>query len=246
MTENEKILAEKLRKIANRLMCEKLKNQRNLKSLARDDAMSKIKIIGMDFSGLRMINEFIRYSNLDFDSIAINTSKSDLDFSNAKIKIRVGKNELFGLDGGSPQRSERMVRECHDENFSTLNGAEIIICVSDFVSDDGEGMPPVIADIAKEIGAVAIFFAIIPPAEGVVPFRRKNIEEYLKKLTEKTEYVIQIDFWYFTKFISSKIRVVTFLEMCERLTIIDIDYFLKNYLKWTEKICELQRGTSKD
>ena len=81
-----------------------------------------------------------------------------------------------------------------------------------------------------------IFYAIIPNCKFVRPFRQKYIQEFLKKLTEKADYVIQIDFWYFEKFISKKCRLDIFMEMCDRLTAIDADYFLKNYLKWTKKI----------
>ena len=208
--------------------------------------MSRIRVIGIDFSGNRMLNEFIKFSNLDYDSITISTFKFELDFSKAKIKVHTGKNEKFGLDGGSPQLSENLARKCHDEIFSTLNGAEIVICISDFFDDDGEGIPSVIAEIAKEVGAISIFFAIIPNYNLVVPGRKKRIEKFLKKLIEKADYVIQIDFWYFTKFVSKGLRFDIFMEMCERLLAIEVDYFLKNYLKWSEKICELQLGMSKD
>jgi len=208
--------------------------------------LAKIKIIGIDFSGVRTLNEFIKFSNFDFDSITISMFKFELELSNAKIKIHTGKNKKFGLDGGSPQLSENLARECHNEIFSALDGAEIIICISDFFGDDGEGISSVVADVAKEIGALSIFFAIIPNSKLIIPGRKKRVEEFLKKLIEKADYVIQIDFWYFAKFISKKLRFDIFMEMCERLTAIDVDYFLKNYLKWNEKICELQLGMSKD
>ena len=138
--------------------------------------MSRIKIIGIDFSGNRMLNEFIKFSNLDYDSITISKFKFELDFSKAKIKIHTGKNENFGLDGGSPQLSENLARKCHDEISYALNGAKIVICISDFFDDDGEEIPSVIADVAKEVGAIPIFFAIIPNYTLVVPGRKKRIE----------------------------------------------------------------------
>ena len=92
---------------------------------------------------------------------------------------------------------------------------------------------------------MADFFVIITML-AIVPLRKKCFEESLKKFIEKSDYVIQIDFWYFEKFISKKCRLDIFMEMCDRLTAIDADYFLKNYLKWSKKICELQLGMSKD
>ena len=177
--------------------------------------MSKIKIVGIDFAGVKIVNEFIKISNLDYDSIIIATHELNFDFSNAKIKIHTGKNEKFGLDGGSPQLSENLARKCHDEIFSALNGAEIVICISDFFDDDGEGIPSVIAEI--------------PNFKFVRPFRQKYIQEFLQKLTEKSDYVIQIDFLYFEKFVDKKLSYDIFIKMCERLTAIDIDYFLKNF-----------------
>ncbi len=208
--------------------------------------MSKIKIIGIDFSGNRTVNEFIKFSNFDFDSITISKFKHELNLSNTKIKIHTGENKKFGLDGGSPELSENLAKEFHDKIFSALNGAEIIICISDFFGDDGEGISSAVADISKEVRALSIFYAIIPNKKLIVPCRQKHVEKFLQKLTEKADYVIQIDFWYFTKFLNNGIRLDIFTEMCERLTAIDVDYFLKNYLKWSEKICELQLGMSKD
>ena len=75
-----------------------------------------------------------------------------------------------------------------------------------------------------------IFFVIITML-SIVPLRKKCFEESLKKFIEKSDYVIQIDFWYFEKFISEKCRLDIFMEMCERLTAIDVDYFLKNFAK---------------
>lgn len=191
--------------------------------------MSKIKIVGLDFYGIRVLNEFIKLSNLDYDSVIIDTYDSCFDISNAKIKINIGKDEQFVLDGGSPQRSENLAIKCHDEIFSAINGAEIVVCISGFSGDDGEGISSVVADIAREVGAVSIFFAIIPNQKHIVKFRQKRIEEFLRKLIEKADYVIQIDFWYFTKFVSKKCRWDIFMEMCERLLAIDVDYFLKNF-----------------
>ena len=191
--------------------------------------MSKIKIVGIDFAGVKTVNEFMKISNLDYNSIIIATHELYFDFSNAKIKIHTGKNEKFGLDGGSPQLSENLARKCHDEIFSALNGAEIVICISDFFNDDGEGIPSVIAEVAKEVGAVSIFYAIIPNFKFVRLFRQKYIQEFLKKLTEKADYVIQIDFLYFEKFFDKKLSYDIFIKMCERLTAIDISYFLKNF-----------------
>ena len=191
--------------------------------------MSKIKIVGIDFAGVKTVNEFMKISNLDYNSIIIATHELYFDFSNAKIKIHTGKNEKFGLDGGSPQLSENLARKCHDEIFSALNGAEIVICISDFFNDDGEGIPSVIAEVAKEVGAVSIFYAIIPNFKFVRLFRQKYIQEFLQKLTEKADYVIQIDFLYFEKFFDKKLSYDIFIKMCERLTAIDISYFLKNF-----------------
>ncbi len=192
--------------------------------------MSKIKIISIDFSGVLTANEFIKFSNLDFDSITISMFKFQLDSSNSKIKIYTGENSKLGLDGGSPQYSEYLARQYHDEIFSSLNVADIVICISDFSEDEGEGIVPVVAEIAKEVGAVSFFFAIIPNQKHIVKFRQKRIEEFLRKLIEKADYVIQIYFWYtFLKFVNKKIRFDIFMEMCERLLAIDLDYFLKNF-----------------
>ena len=121
--------------------------------------MSKIKIVGIDFSG---------------------------------IKIHTGKNEKFGLDGGSPQRSENFAIKHYEELSNLLCDSEFVIAVAFLSSDDGSGVSPVIANIAKNIGARSIAIACMPfNFEG--ERRNKKAVDSMIKLNSATDYVFKID-----------------------------------------------------
>ena len=82
--------------------------------------MSNIKVVGISYEGISILEEFININSFNVETIAIATHNLDYDHSSAKIKIDIGREEKFGLDGGSPQRSEKLARRWHDEILAAL------------------------------------------------------------------------------------------------------------------------------
>ncbi len=164
--------------------------------------MSKIKIVAIGYRGMLILEELLKIISIDADSILIETLDLNFEHSSAKIKIDVGKSERLGLDGGSAQRSARLAEKCSHEIFSALDGAEFVLSIIDLGCDDGEGIPPVIADIAKKIGAQTIFAAYMP--FNMMPFRERNAHECLAKLETGADAVMQIDALYLAKRVPSK------------------------------------------
>ena len=83
-----------------------------------------------------------------------------IGFLNAVLN-REGKNPIKDIEF----RNVEFVPQREDEKLS---------------EDEGEGIVPVVAEIAKEVGAVSFFFAIIPNQKHIVKFRQKRIEEFLR------------------------------------------------------------------
>lgn len=189
--------------------------------------MSKIKVVGTSFIGIRILEEFINMDSFNTETIAIAKHHLNYDHSSAKIKINIGRGEKFGLDGGSPQRSEKLALRWHDEILESLDGSEIVLGITDLGDDDGEGIPPVIAEIAKEIGALSIFVTFIP--FGMVLHRKRKAQDFLKKIIDKSDHVMQIEMEYFFKTIPPKTPLMTAFNMIEHSIAEDLSNILKCY-----------------
>ena len=193
------------------------------------DFLSKIRMVGTSFLGIKILEKFINMDSFNTETIAIATHHLDYSHSSAKIKIDIGRGERFGLDGGSPQRSEKLAMRCHDEILEALDGSEIVLGITDLGDDDGEGIPPVIAEISKEIGALSIFLTFIP--FGMVPHRQRKAQDFLEKIIDKSDNVIKIEMEYFFKIIPPKTPLMTAFNMIEHFIAEDLIYILKCYNK---------------
>ena len=158
--------------------------------------MSKIKIVGIGYDGAEYLEEFMKTTSFSVDTMAIVTNSFDLEKLHAKIKLNIAEGEEYGLDGGSPQRSEKLAFKHYDEIFKALSGAELVVTLSAIGDDDGGGVTPLVTNIAKDIGATSITVACIPYTfEG--PRRRKNSLDSLIKLNSAADYVFAIESDYF-------------------------------------------------
>ncbi|MBR0060948.1 MAG: hypothetical protein IJP68_05655, partial [Selenomonadaceae bacterium] len=166
----------------------------------------------------------------DVDSVVISTFQTEFKLSSAKIKIETGKGERFGLDGGSPERSGRLAEKWREEILAALDGAELVLGIADLEDDDGEGIPPVIADIAKEIGALTIFVTIMPVKNWMVPFRRKYAQEFLNKLEARADFVVQIDELHFANSLPPKTLMSEFFDIVKHSAAQDVKNILDCYV----------------
>src|SRR3989338_1231111 len=128
----------------------------NRKSLG--DYSAKIKVIGVGGGGgnavSRMQKDF-QIKSVDF--IAINTDAQDLDFCVARHKIYIGKNLTRGLGAGmNPELGKQAAEENRSEIAESLRGADIVFVTAGFGGGTGSGASPVIAEVAKQQGALTI------------------------------------------------------------------------------------------
>lgn len=122
--------------------------------------------------------------------IAFSTNKFALQLSKAAKKISLGTMR-YGLDGGSPSRSEQAAIESRDEILSALRGANVVIIVAGLGGDDGTGAAPVVASCAREIGALTVAVVTLPYRfEG--PKRTAKADAGLKNLSAHVDTVIKI------------------------------------------------------
>ncbi|MDX1809082.1 MAG: cell division protein FtsZ [Sulfurospirillaceae bacterium] len=118
---------------------------------------AKIKVIGVGGGGGNMINHMIREGISGIDLIAANTDAQALDHSLAGTKIQLGEKKTKGLGAGMvPTVGKESALESYEEIKCALENADIVFIASGFGGGTGTGAAPVIAQAAKEIGALTV------------------------------------------------------------------------------------------
>jgi len=121
------------------------------------EAFARIKVVGVGGSGKNAINHMINNKVKGVEFIAINTDAQDLHHSLAKKKIHIGKNLTRGLGTGmNPELGKRAVEETREEVQEALKGADMVFIAGGKGGGTCTGAAPVIARIAKELGALTV------------------------------------------------------------------------------------------
>lgn len=124
---------------------------------------AKIKVIGCGGGGNNTINRMTEVGIVGAETMAINTDAQDLLYTNASIKILIGKQLTQGLGAGSiPQIGEEAARESEFEIKHRLTGADMVFITCGLGGGTGTGSAPVVADIAKKSGALTVAIVTLP------------------------------------------------------------------------------------
>lgn len=154
--------------------------------------LANIKVVGVGGGGGNVISRMSQDSIRGIDFIAINTDHQDLDHCLARKKIYIGKNLTRGLGTGmSPELGRQAAEENRSEIAEALSGADLIFIASCFGGGTGTGAAPVVAEVAKQTGALTLSFVTKPFAfEGSQ--REKIAHEGLSKMKDKVDAVIVV------------------------------------------------------
>lgn len=156
------------------------------------ETFAKIKVIGVGGSGGAAINRMMESKIKGIDFIAVNTDAQALHHSNASQKIHIGKTTTRGLGAGmNPELGFKAAEETQDELYEKLKGADMVFITCGLGGGTGSGAAPVIADIAKDVGALTV--AIVTKPFSFEGEQRARIsEESLSKLIDKVDTIITI------------------------------------------------------
>ena len=122
-----------------------------------------IKVIGTGGSGNNTINRIADVGIKGCESLAINTDAQDLLYTTADKKILVGRDITKGLGAGSdPKLGEEAARESEHEIKSSIQQSDMVFITCGMGGGTGTGTAPVIADIAKKVGALTVGIVTIP------------------------------------------------------------------------------------
>lgn len=124
---------------------------------------AKIKVVGAGGAGNNTINRISEVGIVGTETIAVNTDAQDLLYTNAHTKILIGKELTHGLGAGSiPKVGEEAARESEHDIKAALSGADMVFITCGLGGGTGTGSAPVIADLAKKMGALTVGVVTIP------------------------------------------------------------------------------------
>lgn len=121
------------------------------------DALAVIKVIGVGGGGNNAVNRMIEHGVQGVEFIAVNTDAQALQLSSAEIKLQIGEKLTRGLGAGAnPEVGKKAAEESKEQIEEALRGADMVFVTAGMGGGTGTGAAPVIAQIAKDIGALTV------------------------------------------------------------------------------------------
>lgn len=156
------------------------------------ETFARIKVVGVGGSGGNAIERMIDAKIKGVEFVAINTDSQALHHNKAVEKVHIGKNLTKGLGAGmNPDIGRQAAEETRDEIQDVLKGADMVFVTCGLGGGTGSGAAPVVAEIAKELGALTVAVVTRPfTFEGAQ--RRSIAEEALENLRERVDTLITI------------------------------------------------------
>lgn len=121
------------------------------------DGQANIKVVGVGGGGGNAVNRMISSGLAGVDFWAVNTDSQVLHMSSANNRIQIGEKLTNGLGaGGDPSKGEKAAEESRDDIMVALDGADMVFITAGMGGGTGTGAAPVVANIAKELGALTV------------------------------------------------------------------------------------------
>ena len=151
-----------------------------------------IKVVGVGGGGSNAVNRMIDVGLGGVEFCAVNTDAQALLLSDADVKLDIGRQLTRGLGAGSdPEIGTRAAEEHRDEIAEALQGADMVFITAGEGGGTGTGAAPVVAEVAKEVGALTIGVVTRPFAfEG--KRRQVQAEQGIERLKERVDTLIVI------------------------------------------------------
>jgi cell division protein FtsZ len=125
--------------------------------------LAVIKVVGVGGAGLNAVNRMIDAGISQVEFIAVNTDIQALRTSDAPVKIHIGRELTQGLGSGAdPDVGRRAADEAYDELKQELRGADMVFVAAGEGGGTGSGAAPIVARIARELGALTVGIVTTP------------------------------------------------------------------------------------
>jgi cell division protein FtsZ len=122
-----------------------------------------IRVVGVGGAGLNAVNRMIDADISQVEFVAVNTDIQQLQTSDAPVKIHIGRELTEGLGSGAdPDLGRRAAEEAYDQIKRALRGSDMVFVTAGEGGGTGSGAAPVVARIAKELGALTVGIVTMP------------------------------------------------------------------------------------
>jgi cell division protein FtsZ len=154
--------------------------------------MAVIRVVGVGGAGLNALNRMIDSGISGVEFVAVNTDLQQLALSDAEVKIHIGRELTGGLGSGAePDIGRRAAEEAYDQIKRALRGSDMVFVTAGEGGGTGSGAAPVVARIARELGALTVGIVTMPfRFEGTK--RRSQADAGVQWLREDCDTVIVI------------------------------------------------------
>lgn len=153
---------------------------------------ANIKVIGVGGGGTNAVNRMIEAGLSGVDFLAMNTDRQVLSISLAPHKLPLGENLTRGLGaGGNPDIGRSAAEESKSEIKKAMEGADMVFITAGMGGGTGTGAAPVLAEIARDLGALTVA-VVTKPFNFEGPRRMRLAEEGVDNLKSKVDTVIVV------------------------------------------------------
>lgn len=153
---------------------------------------AKIKVIGVGGGGSNAVNNMINFGLNGVEFIAVNTDSQALLKSLAPKRMQIGEKLTRGLGAGAdPQVGQKAAEESRDDILEVLRGADMVFVTAGMGGGTGTGAAPIVAECAREIGALTVGVVTRPfKFEGMK--RQRNAEGGIANLRKHVDTIITV------------------------------------------------------
>ena len=151
-----------------------------------------LRVVGVGGAGVNAVNRMIEADIEGVEFIAINTDLQSLQTSAASTTLHIGDTVTRGLgSGANPELGRQAAREAYDQIKALLRGSDMVFIAAGAGGGTGTGAAPVVAQIAREVGALAVGIVTRPfQFEGTR--RRDQAEAGIAALAEEVDTLIVV------------------------------------------------------
>jgi cell division protein FtsZ len=156
------------------------------------ESFARIKVVGIGGGGCNALDRMIAEGLQGVEFVAVNTDAQALMLSKASTRVRVGEKLTRGLgSGGDPEMGRKSAEESAEEMYEVLKGADMVFITAGMGGGTGTGGAAIVAQIAKEVGALTIGVVTRPfTFEG--SRRIQAAEAGISRLKEQADTLIVI------------------------------------------------------
>jgi len=180
-----------LRQLSEKPVSEKLKEDEELLQIV-EKVKTKIKVVGAGGAGNNTVTRLMQVGVTGAETVAVNTDAQDLLYTDANKKVLIGRETTCGLGAGAnPKIGMEAAKENKEDIKKALQGADLVFLTAGLGGGTGTGSLPVIAEVAKKLGALTVAIVTLPfRMEGRQ--RMINAREGLENLKNVTDTLIVI------------------------------------------------------